>query len=57
MTIHLGGTISGEQGIGPLKTKYVNAALDPVEIRLERQIKNLLDSKDLLNPGKKIPRN
>lgn len=55
MAIRLGGTISGEHGIGALKTKYVSSALDPVEIRLQRKIKDLLDPKGLLNPGRKIP--
>jgi len=55
MAIRLGGAISGEHGIGSLKTGYVKAALDPVEIRLQRQIKDLFDPKNLLNPGKKIP--
>lgn len=55
MAIRLGGSISGEHGIGALKTKYVNAALDPAELRLQAELKNLFDPKNLLNPGKKIP--
>lgn len=55
MAMRLGGSISGEHGIGALKTGYVTAALDPTEIRLQRQVKDLFDPKNLLNPGKKIP--
>ncbi len=55
MAIRLGGSISGEHGIGAMKTGYVERALDPAEIRLEREIKRLFDPKNLLNPGKKIP--
>ena len=54
MAIRLGGSISGEHGIGSLKTGHVEAALGPVAIRLQAEIKKVFDPKLLLNPGKKI---
>lgn len=55
MAIRLGGSISGEHGIGSLKTPYVEGALGPVAMRLQTEIKRVFDPKLLLNPGKKIP--
>jgi glycolate oxidase subunit GlcD len=55
MAIGLGGSISGEHGIGSLKTAYVEEALGPVAVRLQAGIKRVFDPKLLLNPGKKIP--
>lgn len=55
MAIRLGGSISGEHGIGSMKTAHVEAALGPVAVRLQAEIKKVFDPKLLLNPGKKIP--
>jgi glycolate oxidase len=55
MAIRLGGSISGEHGIGSLKTAHVEDALGPVAVRLQAEIKRVFDPKLLLNPGKKIP--
>lgn len=55
MAIRLGGSISGEHGIGSLKTAHVEEALGPVAVRLQAEIKRVFDPKLLLNPGKKIP--
>jgi FAD/FMN-containing dehydrogenase len=55
MAIRLGGSISGEHGIGSLKTPYVEHALGSVAIRLQSEIKRSFDPKLLLNPGKKVP--
>jgi glycolate oxidase subunit GlcD len=55
MAIRLGGSISGEHGIGSLKTAHVADALGEVAVDLERSIKSVFDPKGLLNPGKKIP--
>ncbi len=55
MAIDLGGSISGEHGIGSLKTDCVSSALDPAAVRLQAAIKRTFDPKLLLNPGKKIP--
>jgi glycolate oxidase subunit GlcD len=55
MAMRLGGSISGEHGIGSMKTAHVADALGPVAIRLQAEIKKVFDPKLLLNPGKKIP--
>ncbi len=55
MAIRLGGSISGEHGIGSLKTAHVEDALGPVAVRLQAEIKRVFDPELLLNPGKKIP--
>ncbi len=51
-TIELGGTISGEHGIGITKAAYMTKEIGPVEIELMRNIKKLFDPKGILNPGK-----
>lgn len=55
MAMRLGGSISGEHGIGSLKTAHVEEALGPVAVRLQADIKKVFDPELLLNPGKKIP--
>jgi len=55
MAMRLGGSISGEHGIGSLKTAYVEEALGPVAVRVQAEVKRVFDPKLLLNPGKKIP--
>ncbi|SHE69539.1 D-lactate dehydrogenase (cytochrome) [Desulfacinum infernum DSM 9756] len=47
-----GGTISGEHGIGTAKKRYLSMELAPDSIRLQRDIKRLLDPSGILNPGK-----
>ncbi|HZY45105.1 MAG TPA: FAD-linked oxidase C-terminal domain-containing protein [Anaerolineae bacterium] len=53
--LELGGTISGEHGIGLLKTNYVSKAIDPVALSMLQSIKKLFDPHNILNPGKKLP--
>jgi glycolate oxidase len=48
----LGGTISGEHGIGFEKKKYLPIALSPETINLMKKIKLQLDPHEILNPGK-----
>ncbi len=55
MAIRLGGSISGEHGIGSLKTAYVEEALGTTAARVQSEIKRVFDPQNLLNPGKKIP--
>ncbi|MGH7912372.1 MAG: FAD-binding oxidoreductase [Candidatus Dormibacteraceae bacterium] len=54
-TLALGGTVSGEHGLGLVKRAQLARQLGPVELDLERQVKRLFDPKNLLNPGKKVP--
>ena len=53
--VALGGTISGEHGIGWVQRPYMDLAFGPVELRLQRAIKDQFDPKGLLNPGKIWP--
>ncbi len=51
----LGGTISGEHGIGSKRAEYLPLVMDPVLIELQRGIKRLFDPLNILNPGKIFP--
>jgi glycolate oxidase len=55
LTVSLGGTISGEHGIGYSQKPYLGIALSPVEIRLMKSIKRVFDPNNILNPGKILP--
>jgi glycolate oxidase len=52
VSIELGGTISGEHGIGYVKSRYLEMALDAATIETMKQIKRALDPLGILNPGK-----
>lgn len=52
LTVRLGGTLSGEHGIGYVQKPYLDIALSPVQIELMRGIKRVFDPKGILNPGK-----
>lgn len=52
LAISLGGTISAEHGIGIEKIAYIDKILDSNAVDYMKQIKNLFDSKGILNPGK-----
>jgi glycolate oxidase len=54
-TVGLGGTLSGEHGIGVAKAQYLRLEQSDALIELQRQIKRTLDPKGLLNPGKIFP--
>jgi glycolate oxidase len=51
----LGGTLSGEHGIGITKAAYLPMELGPVAMAVTRAIKDLFDPNGVLNPGKIIP--
>lgn len=55
LTVSLGGTISGEHGIGWVQRGYVPIAMRPEEIELMRAIKRAFDPHGILNPGKLLP--
>jgi len=48
----LGGTISGEHGIGLVQKEYMDIMFTQDEIDLQKSIKNVFDPKGILNPGK-----
>jgi FAD/FMN-containing dehydrogenase len=50
--VELGGTITGEHGIGIAKSDWIGLRLDPLALELCRGVKALFDPKNLLNPGK-----
>jgi glycolate oxidase len=52
VAIELGGTISGEHGIGYVKAPYLSMALDAPTIEMMKRIKRALDPNGILNPGK-----
>jgi glycolate oxidase len=54
-TVDLGGTLSGEHGIGVSKAQYLPLEQSEDLIALQRDIKRAFDPKDLLNPGKIFP--
>jgi glycolate oxidase len=55
LTLSLGGTITGEHGIGCTRRRYLPLALDPSQIDLMRMIKKVFDPNSILNPSKVLP--
>ena len=55
-TIALGGTLSGEHGIGVSKAKYLPLEQSEALIALQRRVKGAFDPRGLLNPGKIFPK-
>lgn len=51
-TIELGGTLSGEHGIGLAKAPYMSMAFSDAEMELFRSIKKAFDPNNILNPSK-----
>ena len=51
-TKELGGTISGEHGIGLKRKPYMKIVISPVELELMRKIKKVFDPNNIMNPGK-----
>ncbi len=51
-TLDLGGTISGEHGIGITKAPFITKEIGKAEIALMKNIKTAFDPKGILNPGK-----
>lgn len=54
-TISLGGTISGEHGVGLTKSGYIGMELSKRELEIMRSIKKVFDPTNILNPGKIFP--
>ncbi|MGH8528491.1 MAG: FAD-binding oxidoreductase [Nevskiales bacterium] len=55
LVLELGGTLSGEHGIGLEKREFVGRELAPAALALMRQIKQAFDPHGILNPGKFLP--
>ncbi len=52
LTVSLGGTLSGEHGIGIAKRPYMPIAMSEINLNLMRGIKKVFDPNGILNPGK-----
>ncbi|MBC8204949.1 MAG: glycolate oxidase subunit GlcD, partial [FCB group bacterium] len=50
--VELGGSISGEHGIGLAKQKYLPKQLEAGNVAMQKQLKAVFDPQNLLNPGK-----
>jgi glycolate oxidase len=55
VTARLGGTISGEHGIGLKRRKFLPLVMESSNIALQQRIKAAFDPNDILNPGKIFP--
>jgi len=53
--LELGGTMSGEHGVGLSKAPYIELELSPAQIVTMKAVKNALDPNNVLNPGKMFP--
>jgi glycolate dehydrogenase FAD-linked subunit len=52
--LELGGTITGEHGVGVLKMEWLAKEIGPVAVDVHRAIKRALDPQGILNPGKVV---
>jgi glycolate oxidase len=52
LALSLGGTITGEHGIGATRRRYLSLALDEAQIAIMRRIRRVFDPNRILNPGK-----
>jgi glycolate oxidase len=55
LSLSLGGTLTGEHGIGATRRRYLPMALDEAQINVMRGIKAVFDPNQILNPGKIFP--
>lgn len=56
VALELGGTLSGEHGVGTLKRPYMEQALGPLSLEVQWRIKRALDPLNIMNPGKVLPK-
>lgn len=54
-TVELGGTLTGEHGIGLTKKDHLGLEFSPETIEAMKAVKSAFDGKNLLNPGKMFP--
>jgi FAD/FMN-containing dehydrogenase len=55
LAVSLGGTLTGEHGIGTLKSGWLSRQWTPAAVAAHHAVKAALDPKGLFNPGKKTP--
>jgi len=53
--LRLGGTLSGEHGIGTKKRQFLPLEIEPDTLTLMRELRRVFDPQGILNPGKKLP--
>ncbi|MDX1632856.1 MAG: FAD-linked oxidase C-terminal domain-containing protein, partial [Thermoanaerobaculia bacterium] len=53
--VALGGTITGEHGVGFTQRRFLGTAVGAVALELMRELKSVFDPRGLLNPGKIFP--
>lgn len=54
LALRLGGTLTGEHGVGVLKRQWVADELGPAAHALQRRLKEVFDPRGILNPGKSL---
>jgi len=54
LALRLGGTVTGEHGVGVLKRRWLAAELGETALDLHHRLKRVLDPGEILNPGKAI---
>ena len=52
LCVDLGGTISGEHGIGVVQKTYMDIPFCKQNLSLQKSIKSIFDPNNILNPGK-----
>jgi D-lactate dehydrogenase len=55
LVLKLGGTLSGEHGVGIAKRDFVSKEIDATTLALMQKIKQQFDPNNILNPGKTLP--
>ncbi len=55
LVLKLGGTLSGEHGVGLEKRDFIDREIDPVTLGLMHRIRHQFDPNGILNPGKALP--
>jgi len=55
LCVSLGGTLSGEHGIGLVQRSYMDIAFTPAQLQVMRAIKHAFDPLGIMNPGKVLP--
>jgi glycolate oxidase len=55
LTVRLGGTLSGEHGIGLVQKEFMDIAFNKTQLDLMRAIKSIFDPNGIMNPGKIFP--
>jgi glycolate oxidase subunit GlcD len=55
MALNLGGTVSGEHGIGLLKAGWLREQWSPAAVRAQQAVRHALDPAGIMNPGVKVP--